>query len=499
LYSNFSSYQSGWESEKFYSNNIGFGVTYLEDGKAKNKLQIQSTSNIGNWVFLRKNSLISATTSDTEVVVEDGIDSSNLSNYLSPVQVFYKLTDTGFYNPKDFQLMDDGGRVFCDTDNDRVVIFDIDEKITKIIQGNVRLKQNEKDFVALNAYYNPSVRRIWVNFSQNISNIDLTKIYIVFDGNTIRLDDPRIDSASTGLFELLDDRSATLQIVFLPDEQGVALNTSLSNSRSKQIRLDQGSVQNNGFLINSVGIGATASVNFAATNASLTYFNSLTTLLSGTASTVQGIPFTAQNSSLSSDYNIDGTVPSVELLGPNNQKNEITLNLIQGPIFVRNIYNPISVHYSNSSIIIAQPFVNSVVSYIDDSVLTDKWTISSDIAEFIDTKLGNAYEVSTNKILIAVPSKSATDNSNLLIYRTTDQIIETRLSFSSYDVIKALPGPSQDLYYILTDDVLNSGENSRLRLINSSGNEISTWGDNNEIVHPKGLRVLSNSDILVSE
>lgn len=499
LYSNFSSSQSGWESEKFYSNNVGYGVTYLEDGKAKNKLQIQSTSNIGSWVFLRKNSLISATTTDTEVVAEDGIDSSNLSNYLSPVQVFYKLTDTGFYNPKDFQLMDDGGRVFCDTDNDRVVIFDIDGNITKIIQGNVRLKQTEKDFVALNAYYNPSVRKIWVNFSQNISNIDLTKIYIVFDGNTIRLDDPRIDSASTGLFELLDDRSATLQIVFLSDEQGVALNSSLSNSRSKQIRLDQGSIQNNGFLVNSVGIGATTSVNFAATNASLTYFNSLTTSLSGTASTVQGIPFTAQNSSLSSDFNVDGTVPSVELLGPNNQKNEITLDLIQGPIFVRNIYNPISVHYSNSSIIIAQPFVNSVVSYIDDSVLTDKWTITSDIAEFIDTKLGNAYEVSTNKILIAVPSKSETDNSNLLIYRTTDQIIETRLSFSSYDVIKALPGPSQDLYYILTDDVLNSGENSRLRLINSSGNEISTWGDNNEIVHPKGLRVLSNSDILVSE
>ncbi len=98
-----------------------------------------------------------------------------------------------------------------------------------------------------------------------------------------------------------------------------------------------------------------------------------------------------------------------------------------------------------------------------------------------------------------MPSVSSTDNSNLLVYRTTDQIIETRLSFSNFDVIKALPGPSQDLYYILTDDVLNSGENSRLKLINSSGNEISTWGDNNEIVHPKGLRVLSNRDILVSE
>jgi len=379
------------------------------------------------------------------------------------------------------------------------VIFDIDQKITKIIQGNIRLKQSEKDFVALTAYYNPAVKKIWVTFSQNIANVDLTNIYIVFDGNTVRLDDPRIDSSNTGLFDLLDDRSATLQITFLSDEQGNALNTSLSNARSKQIRLDQGSVQNNGFLVNTVGIGATSSASFSASNASLSYFNTLTATYSGTASTIQGIPFTAQGTSLSSDFNVDGTVPSAELLGPNGQKNEITLNLIQGPIFVRNIYNPISVHYSNSSIIIAQPFNNSVVSYADDSTLTNKWNIPSTIAEFIDTKLGNAYEISTDKILIAVPSVSSADNSNLLVYRTTDQIIETRLSFSNFDVIKALPGPSQDLFYILTDDVLNSGENSRLKLINSSGNEISTWGDNNEIVHPKGLRVLSNRDILVSE
>ena len=125
--------------------------------------------------------------------------------------------------------------------------------------------------------------------------------------------------------------------------------------------------------------------------------------------------------------------------------------------------------------------------------------IGSDIAEFIDTKLGSVYEISSGKVLIAVPSKSLNDNSNLIVYRTTDNIIETRLSFSNYDVIKALPGPSQDLYYILTDDVQNSGLNSRLRLINTTGDEVSTWGDNNEIIHPKGLKVLSNNDVLVSE
>ena len=499
LYSNFSSSQSGWESEKYYSNNIGFGVTYLENSKAKNKLQIDNTSSIGNWVFLRKNSLISAQTYNSETVSEDGIDSANLSNYLSPVQVFYKLTETGFNDPKDYQLLDNGGKIFCDTGNDRIVLFDIDGNITKIIQGNIRLKQSEKDFVALAAYYNPTVRKIWVTFSQNISNVDLTKIYLIFDGNSIRLDDPRIDSANTGLFELLDDRSATLQVSFLSNEQGVALNTSVSNARTKTIRLDQNCVSNNGFSVNTVGIGATSTSSLIATNASLNYFNSLTSTFAGSASTVQGIPFTGQLSGLSSDYNLDSVIPSVELLGPNNQKNEITLDIIQGPIYLRNIYNPISVHYSNSSIILGQAFNDSILSYADNNDLTTNWSLSSDVAEFIDTKLGSVYEVSSGKILIGLPAKDSSSNSNLIIYRIIDNIIETRLSFSDFDVIKALPGPSQDLFYILTDDVKNGGNNSRLKLINSSGDEISTWGDNNEIVHPKGLRVLSNNDILVSE
>lgn len=498
LYSNFSTKQSGWESEKYYSNNIGFGTTYLDNGKAKNKIQIASTSNIGNWIFLRKNSLISAQTTDTETVIEDGVDSS-ISNYLSPVQVFYKSTDTGFNIPKDYQSLDDGGKIFCDTANDRIVVFDIDGNITKIIQGNVRLKQSEKDFVGLAAYFNPDINKIWVAFSQNLNILDITKIYIIFDGTTIRLDDPRIDQNNTGLFELLDDRSATLQISFLENEQGLALSNSISNARNKTIRFDSGSVENNGYYPNTVGIGQTPNTSLSATNASLSYFNSLTSIYTGAATTSTGIPFTGQLSSVSGDYNSDGTVPSSTLLGPNNQKNEIILNLIQGPIYLRNIYNPISVQYIDNSIVIAQAFINSVVCYADNTELTTSWSISSDIAEFIDTKLGNAYKTSSGKVLLAVPSKTITDNSYFIIYRIVDQVIETKLIFSQYDVIKVLPGPSQDLFYVLTDDVQSSGANSRLRLINTTGDEISTWGDNNEIIHPKGMKVLSNNDVLVSE
>ena len=498
LYSNFTTSQSGWLSEQYYSNNIGFGVTYLETGKAKNKIQIASTSNIGNWIFLRNNSLISAQTTDTEVVSEDGIDSSTLASYLSPVQVFYKSTDTGFNQPKDYQSLEDGGRIFCDTDNDRIVKFDIDGKITKIIQGNIRLKQSLKDLVVLAAYYNPDVRQIWIAFSQNISGFDLTKIYLTYDGITIRLDDPRI-SSNTGLFSSIGSLSATLLVEFSSSDEGKSLSTSISNARSKTIRFDSGSITNGGFEVNSTGIGETSTVTSTSTNISLTYLNVISTTFTGTGNTVTGIPYTGYTSSNSSDYNVDGIVPSDILLGPNNQKNEVTLDLIQGPIHFANIYNPISVHYNNSTIIIAQPFTDSILAFNDNSSLTQKWIISNSVVQFIDTKLGNAYEITDGRILIGAPAISSSDNGKLIILRVSDGVVETRLNFADYDIVRALPGPSQDLFYILTDDVITSGSKSRLRLINSTGNEVSVWGENNEIVHPKGMKVLSNNDILVSE
>ena len=61
--------------------------------------------------------------------------------------------------------------------------------------------------------------------------------------------------------------------------------------------------------------------------------------------------------------------------------------------------------------------------------------------------------------------------------------------------------PATDLsnFYVLTDDVINFGANSRLHLVNNSGTILSTWGDNNELFHPKGMRIIANDNILVSE
>ena len=179
-FSNFSTQQSGWETEQYYSKNIGFGATYADGAINKNNMKIADTSTIGNWVYLRNNSAIQAYPSDLEVTFEDGTDTGSMSNYLSPVQIYDSSLSTGFNHPTDFQLLTDGSNIYCDTKNDRIVQFDLTGTITRVIQGNIRLKNTTRDFVALAAYFNPTVNKMWIAFSQNISNalpIDFTKIF----------------------------------------------------------------------------------------------------------------------------------------------------------------------------------------------------------------------------------------------------------------------------------------------------------------------------------
>ena len=57
-----------------------------------------------------------------------------------------------------------------------------------------------------------------------------------------------------------------------------------------------------------------------------------------------------------------------------------------------------------------------------------------------------------------------------------------------------------DSHFIVNSSgLVGIGTSLPTQLLDVSGNIISVWGENYEIIHPKGLRLLSNNDILVSE
>jgi hypothetical protein len=488
----------GWVSDVYYNKNAGYGITNPDN---TNYLRIFDTSNVGNWIYLRNNNLISAASNVLETTVEDGIDAGTLRNYLTPNQIFLKSTNYGLDTPTDYQSLPTGGNIICDSKNDRIIMTDINGVFTKLIQGNIRLKLTSRDFVALSASFNPETRKIYIAFSQNISFVDLTKIYITYNNISVRGDDTRL---SGDYLEPIFDSSATYVFTINNTVEGIALNTAISNALTKKVRLDKGCFTNSGSSINTnTVLSATIPTStVSTTNRTEQFVAGISTSITGTSTITTGLPATTNVVNSVTDYNGDGVVSTTAMYGPNSQTDNIILDLLQGPIYFANIYNPLSVQYdeADSLVVIAQPHYNSVLCYVDDTELTLKWAITSDIVNYYDNKLGSAYLLANGNVLLGSPASDINDTGKLQVYNVSNGYIETKLTFNN-DVIKALPGPATDYsnFYVLTDDVINFGANSRLHLVNNSGTILSTWGDNNELFHPKGMRIISNDNILISE
>jgi hypothetical protein len=488
----------GWVSDVYYNKNAGYGITNPDD---TNYLKIYDTSKVGNWIYLRNNNLISAANNIIETTVEDGIDSGTLRNYLTPNQIFLKSTNYGLDTPTDYQSLSTGGNIICDSKNDRIIMTDINGAFTKVIQGNIRLKLTSRDFVALSASFNPETRKIYIAFSQNVSFVDLTKIYITFNNISVRGDDTRL---SGDYLEPIFDSSATYVFTINDTVEGIALNAAISNALTKKVRLDKGCFTNSGFSINTnSALSATIPTStVSTTNRTQQFVAGISTSITGTSTVTTGLPTTTTVVNSVTDYNGDGVISTTAMYGPNSQIDSIILDLLQGPIYFANIYNPVSVQYdeTNSLIVIAQPHYNSVLCYLNDTDLTLKFAITSDIVNYYDNKLGSAYLLANGNVLLGSPALDINDTGKLQVYNVSNGYIETKLTFNN-DVVKALPGPATDYsnFYVLTDDVINFGANSRLHLVNNSGTILSTWGDNNELFHPKGMRIISNDNILISE
>jgi hypothetical protein len=85
---------------------------------------------------------------------------------------------------------------------------------------------------------------------------------------------------------------------------------------------------------------------------SISYLTSYSTIYSGNATTSYGLPVTTLIATSSNDFNADNIVPTSDVLDPVGDLGNVSVDLIEGPIYFANLYNPISVHYSNSKIMI---------------------------------------------------------------------------------------------------------------------------------------------------
>lgn len=553
--------QSGWLESEYQKYNIAIGATYSDGGFNKNSLFIENVSDIGNWIYIQKNAVVSANQTNTTSTYEDGQDNSNaefnLKFYLTPWQIFNKATTYGFYKPKDFRLLWDNTSVYADTANDRIVHFESNGNIKRIIQGNLRLKKSERDFMVLAAHYNPDIAVIYLPFSQCVNIVDTTSIKIVYDGFDVSANETQYVSSVELLTPLVSQKSSTVllkltnkfnkilkaastkKVIILTGaftSNGQADNASETSNSTNNLS-GSGSNQGNsiltpasqagsgdskgdgsgGFIIQSV-----SSQNMLLKSPSLKYFSVQDRLtfngsveISGSIklNTKANIGFSKMDFKILADgdiveifdYNGDGI--NTTLIGPPKtgltvaQKESIELPMLQGPIYYANIYNPISINMTNSyQYVIAQPYTNSVACFDTDTANTLLWTISSSLVTYTEGLLGSAYVLNNNNVLCAVPSKSSTEKGQVVIIkRTNTKDFPITTLPQDGDCVYALPTEKSGEYYILVDDTFTNGIKSKLLRVNSSNKVIKSWNNNNLLVHPKGLSVLQNGDLLVSE
>jgi hypothetical protein len=556
----FTNGQSGWLESEYQRYNVSIGATYSDGGLNKNSLILENVSDIGNWIYIQKNAVVSANQSGTTSTYEDGQDNNNaefnLKFYLTPWQIFNKSTIYGFYKPRDFRIIWDNTSVYADTANDRIIHFQSDGKVKRIIQGNLRLKKSERDFMVLAAHYNPDTGVIYLPFSQCVNIVDTTSIKVVYDGFDISANETQYVSSVELLTPLVSQKSSTVLLKLTTQ-----FNNILKSATTKKVIILTGAFTSNGQADNAGetsnstnNIGGTGSntgnsvltpasqsgssntgdgsggfvvqsayyQNPLLSSPSLKYFDlrnridfngSVEISDSVNLKTTQANAFTKMDFKAFADgditeifdYNGDGI--STSLIAPPKtgltvaQSGSIELPIMQGPIYYANIYNPISINMTNSyQYVIAQPFSNSVVCFDSDTANTLLWAISSDLVTYKEGFLGSAFVLNNNNVLCATPSKSSTQKGELIIIkRTNTKDFPITTLPQDGDCVYALPTEKSGEYYVLVDDTFTNGKSSKLLRVNSSNKVIKSWNNNNLLLHPKGLSVLQNGDLLVSE
>jgi hypothetical protein len=487
--------QTGWFSTAKEYENITFGPNTTDTdfpGKTVNYLTISNTAEIGKWRYLRKNNALQSSLLDAsdEVVLEDGIDSLSLSSYQSPVQVWRGYSEYGFLDPKYYESVG-SSLLFADTKNDRVVEFDSLGAISKIYQGNLRLKRETRDFVLLNSYYNPNVGKLYINFSQYVSISSASNCTLVSGKQSIKLSETGVNVV---LFNPIDGKSATVVATF-----STSLKTKI-NSWGSDVKLivQSGAFSYVGSDGRTIDEGTTTTdicqaLNFIEISNNLSF--------SGEGKCLNGISQFTDSISDFADFNKDGQIVTSSLYGPDQtlltSSNTLTINVLVGNIYMTNILEPVHATTNKYGYYIISNISDDAIVALNSSGET-VWSVPSTVCAFVENKLGGAVELSSENLLVALPS-AASDNAGriMVLNRISDNTILTSINVNG-DAIKAIEDPSYDSYWVIVDDIKNDGKQSRLIKLNSSGELTYSWGVGT-LTHPTGLKMLGNSTLVVSE
>ena len=497
--------QTGWmEGQSFV--NITIGDDYVDGLLTKNSLILETTSGVGEFQYIRDDNSYNSSLLDggDEVIYQSGE-----LFYTTPVQVWNGSVRTGLENPLDYVILSDKSTVFCDTDNDRITHCDVNGNFIRAIQGNIRLRTSDRDFVALTATYNPRLGKLWIAFSQNITISDKSKIYLQSDQNSISLGNTDVNCTP---FAPIDNKSATIQAAFSSSLisqinawtspikvlilDGAVTTAGSSGGGTGGNPGDSGGGTGGDTGGNNTGDGGSSNGTTDCPPSGL-YENLGEGALTGTLACFTGLEDTTSSVD-SGDFDGDGNVTST-LQGPGGQISNITLSVYSGEVVYYNLFNPVSIQVfeDTDSWVTATAGTDSIIKFDSDSIAS--WTIPSTLISMREGYFGSAYLMDNGNLLVAAPASdvNGAKGTVMVINRTNGNVPLVSLPIDG-DPVRALPYSNATEYWVAVNDRSTTGSASRLIRINTSGKITWSWGDG-LLTHPTGFAVLDNDTLLISE
>jgi hypothetical protein len=518
-------------------------------------LQIASTSDVGSFKFLKHDANGHSTfytavkaaiaSNQTEDPIYTGMtaDPANGGLYTTPYQVFEKTSLSGLEKARDVFILNNNHAVIADTLNDRVVEIDEAGFFVRAVQGNVRLKRNVRDFVALTAYYNSRTATLYICFSQYFLLSNQAKINIKSADQTISFDNTGRSSSNsvdvsyfspvtwaTGAgnganipttAKYTGQKTATLKAVF----KGT-LKTQIDSWPTNDIyvNIEDGAVTWNGNDGIAYPSTATDDTNYGSDLPS--YIKTPKSLYKNVGGTgeFKSQEFVAfkgliptEITTVNGDFNGDNILPegttttSATLLGPDGTT-PVKIKVFVGDIVMDNLFSPISIQAIESNQwVVASCGEYSINRYDAYGTNLSRFKIPYTTIKFIEGKGGSAYlmtngtNLNNRNLLIAAPAQSGVDGKIMLINQisnasTATNLITFTITTTGLDAVRAIPDPDNLHYWAALDDNVTNGLSSKVVKYDSSGNIKLEWGSGErDLTHPVGLSFTENGDLLISE
>ncbi len=483
------------------------------------RLELADKSEVGYFKYIKHTDGLGAYLKGLDGV-ETATEYVNLSDlYTTPVQAFNHSVRKGLEKPRDAYVVTSNKHIiFADTDNDRIVEVDATGSFVKALQGNIRLKRNPRDLVALCAQYNPDLGKLWIAFSQyinsptNLSNISISSGSQVLNFNSTLITVALFDTV-TSLNDNIS-KSATLQVTFT----GAAKSQLDSWSGAIYVNIGSGVISTNGNdgLSFTAGTGTTNSNN--GTNLP-SYIDGTIKLYknigSGDFASAEFVSFTGLITDTGAtfdegDFNENGSIDTT-LIGP-DEAIPAQIPVFVGNVVYDNIYSPLSIQVIESGQwVVAMVGSNSVKRYSSALAAVESKTISTSFVSFTEGKGGSAYlidnpsDLTNRNLLIAAPAATGTSSASgkvlLINQNNSGNTVITTINAPDVDAVRALPDSTNNFYWVALNDTSANGINSRLVKYDINGNILSDWSGSSEVTltHPVGLQFTPNGDILVSE